>query len=271
MVRVTITLPEQFPYQPPVVQCLPPVPTPHMDSSGYLRPSAHEGLQRWNAQNNLGKIVYELIAGVIAPATPKVSEVTSPPPLYHQSSEPGQFSTGRTSTPSFSRKSKAAEIQVPISFPEVERRPVSELQVCLADEGQFYLFLEDVEAYRELNRLCDSSRDSNVEQAEKNLLRKPEIDNLQRELQSSAMELTALKRLYDEKASLQKSKMQKFSPQVLLSKLATATREVDVQSENMSREYEGKIPIRDFLASYIELRKTYHSRNAKLETMQANN
>ncbi len=88
VVRVTITLPEQFPYQPPVIQCLPPIPSVHLDANGYLKPSAHEGtsesrslfvvsqgkkktgLQRWNVQNNLGKVVYEVIAGVIAPATP---------------------------------------------------------------------------------------------------------------------------------------------------------------------------------------------------------
>lgn len=79
LVRVSIHLPEQFPYQPPVLQCVPSVPTPHMDMNGYVKPTANESLARWSVQNNLGKLVYEVIAGVIAPATPAAPVGGAPP------------------------------------------------------------------------------------------------------------------------------------------------------------------------------------------------
>ncbi len=54
VVRIVVTLPEQFPYQPPVIQCLPPISCAHLDANGYLRPSAHDGERKLQSSSSYG-------------------------------------------------------------------------------------------------------------------------------------------------------------------------------------------------------------------------
>lgn len=147
LVRVSVALPEQFPYQPPVLQVVPPVASPHLDASGYVRASAHEGLSRWNVQNNLGKVVYEVVAGVIAPAAPPASNNKSSPSLYPvgvQSPPPPpppdygtavEASKSRGSASAAAAADKIVAVDVPTSFPEVDSKSVDELQVCECFSG----------------------------------------------------------------------------------------------------------------------------------------
>ena len=154
-------------------------------------------------------------------------------------------------------------------IPEIESKPLPELEKCLQDEDHLFLLLEDVEFYKGLDRMCDDARQANVRLAEKNLLKKPEIDKLQRELETMAAELAAMKRLHDEKSALQKSQMEKHSPQALLRLLEEAVRAIDDESEVLVRDFRaGNMPLKDFLSAYTELRKIYHSRAAKLEMMK---
>jgi hypothetical protein len=62
VIRISITLPEQFPYQPPIVQCLPPFSSPHLDPNGYLRPTAHEGGGREVFLTNGSEILSRFVA-----------------------------------------------------------------------------------------------------------------------------------------------------------------------------------------------------------------
>ena len=117
--------------------------------------------------------------------------------------------------------------------------------------------------------MVDGAKDANVAQAEKNLMRKPEIDDLQRELHAMVAELSGLKRLYDEKLYIQKSALQKNSPQMLLGMLQTETKQLDGESEKkFDRFMDGEVPLKEFLSSYMDQRILYHTRAAKLEAMK---
>ena len=291
VVRVTVTLPEQFPYQPPVIQCVPPVMSPHTDSNGYMRPSAHEGLLRWNVQNNLGKVVYEVVAGVVAPAAPLAvgggggagpgsapqPPVSHYPPPPHYGSIGGPNSNSNTSLGSFAmgkepapRKTPNVEVPaIPTVFPEIESKNVDELQRLVSDESELFLLLEDVEFYKGLNRLRDMSRDANVAQAEKNLARKPELDAAQRQLETLARELEVLKQNYNEKLAKQKNLMQNHTPQALARMLETETDKLDAETEEVSQRFlAGQMSLKEYLAAYLERRTLYHQRAAKLESIK---
>ncbi len=296
VVRVTVTLPEQFPYQPPVIQCVPPVPSPHSDASGYMRATAHEGLQRWNVQNNLGKVVYEVIANVIAPAAPAAGAASSgymqpppaplssslsprsssaasqpPPPHYGSLGPPpaavGSFAVGREAS-----RRPAPDVEVPAIpgvFREVDNKSADELQRLVNDESELYLFLEDVEFYKGLNRLRDMSRDANVAQAEKNLGRKPDLDAMQRALEAMASELEELKQSYNAKLSKQKSMLEQHSPQSLLRLLEEETNRLDAETEDMSMRFlAGQTPLKEHLTRYLDRRALFHQRAAKLDSVK---
>jgi hypothetical protein len=82
-------------------------------------------------------------------------------------------------------------------------------------------------------------------------------------------ELSGLKRLYDEKLYIQKSQMQKTSPDVLLNLLKSETKEIDKKSEaNFDEFMDGNISLKSFLSSYLDQRVLYHTRAAKLEAMK---
>ncbi len=289
VVRVTVTLPEQFPYQPPVIQCVPPIMSPHADSNGYVRSSAHEGLLRWNVQNNLGKVVYEVVAGVVAPAAPAAASAAPvsagpapqaapypPPPQYGSisgtgpASAVGSFAIGKESPTVAPRKPPAVEVPaIPVSFPEIDGKSAEELQRLVSDESELFLLLEDVEFYKGLNRLRDMSRDANVAQAEKNLARKPELDAAQRQLETMARELETLKQNYNEKLAKQKSLTQLHTPQALARMLEAETNKLDADTEDLSQRFlAGQMSLKEYLAAYLEKRTLYHQRAAKLESIK---
>ena len=278
-----------------------------MDNSGYVRPSAHDGLQRWSVQNNLGKIVYDVIAGVIAPATPLATNSsssntnsnypnnnnnnnsgsiypnvansnTSPrpvpqalaPPTQKMFSNPNMMSNSTPNLGAGDKSKNDFELPpVPSNFPELANKTVAQLEQITRDENHLLLFCEDVEYIRSLVALRDAAREANGKQAEENMARKGEIDRVRNDLIKAIDELESMKKEYEVLRAKQKEVMQKHSPQSLLAMLKREAAKTDKESEDYSESFlNGNVPLKEFLSNYLEKRTQYHVRAAKAETIQ---
>lgn len=92
---------------------------------------------------------------------------------------------------------------------------------------------------------------------------------MRQRLVAAVAELEDAKRQYDTQLALQKSMSRAQTPQNLVTMLQSEARAMDSASEKDSLRYlEGGVPLKEFLASYMEKRRLFHLRASKLEAIQ---
>jgi len=259
-----VTLPEQFPYVPPVLQLNPAVPISCLDSRGVVIASAHDKLRNWSVQYSLGKLVLDIVNGPLlrAPVNPQFGGGANVP-----HSGPGSLH------PPASRRQEQ-EVDVPIppipaSFPELDHKSADELRLLLEDDDAFEVFIQDLDFVKTLVKLRNDIRDNNAELAQKNLSREQEVKDLRNDVDGKKSQLESLKNVLNEKVELQRQMMAKYSPAILLQRLQEAAQEIDQDSERTSKQFlEGEMNHKVFLDTYMEQRVLYHLRSAKLEQIQ---
>mmetsp|Transcript_44089 Transcript_44089/g.111118 ORF Transcript_44089/g.111118 Transcript_44089/m.111118 type:complete len:294 (+) Transcript_44089:87-968(+) len=245
----------RFPYEPPHLQLQPPCAHEHLDERCAVRPAASAGLSSWSVHTDLGMTVYEVIQ-MFSTRPPRIGGVASGSSDSVRQSVDG----AHTSIPA-----------VPATFAEVSSLSENDIDNLLRDPSQFETFFSKLECVRAMQSICDELRDSNEKQAKEHLAMESEISSLRDQITAKERELAEARREFDIKAEKQKALMQRYTPQALASELDRLANEADSQSETLVNDFLGSAPgsadTGEFSKQYLELRKRYHTCNAKREVL----
>eukprot|EP01091_Cochliopodium_minus_P017012 TRINITY_DN6551_c0_g3_i1.p1 TRINITY_DN6551_c0_g3~~TRINITY_DN6551_c0_g3_i1.p1 ORF type:complete len:357 (-),score=148.35 TRINITY_DN6551_c0_g3_i1:15-1085(-) len=197
---------------------------------------------------------------------------TNPPPYGTKTNSPYNSNNSPNSNNTKTEFEPLPVPKVPTNFPELQDKPVEELQFLLSDSSSFSLLVEDQEFLKNLKSLKDGIMEQNEESAKKNLSREEDLLKLQNETLKLRNQLQLAKQEYESKLLLQNKLKERYSIPNLLEKLRDSTHQTEKESDSLSEDFfQNKSDPQKFLKEYMSKRSLFHLRNAKLDCIQRSN
>jgi len=277
LLTLRVNLPTEFPKAPPSIQVLPPIQHRIVDQQMQVMPQAHENLQRWSSNSQLGKTVFEIAQRFIQDPPKVVQQVQN---TYANPNPPYPFGTQNNgqamNPPSYGAPIKTAtpavhhtpQPVVPSNFPELDRMTPAELGQMMNDEIEFNRFFEQLPVVQNMMKIRDDLRNNNEELARKTLTKESEIEKLRGDLQSSAEIIQQQRAAFEVKQQRQQEVMKQFTTPALIERLAIASHEAEMESDAMANRFlGGEMDYKDFIREFMDKRKLFHLRSAKKESL----
>jgi len=296
-VSLVLTLNDGFPTTPPVVTVTPPVSHHWVDPNMYI--IGCPKLKEWSSTMDLSKIV-KSVSKEFEKTPPRILPNNIPQPsLYPMLSPNGMpqpsgmmpqssgmypnLASGSSSNlrPSGGQSMFASAATVSPAYPPLPPKPAEifpelvslskqELEDLLSDDEKFEIFLSNLEKHKNIETIVKDLRDENDRVAAVTLEKQEELGQLQESLQLQKDLFKIKQSELDEKAKKLGEIMKKYSGSVIMGKLASETHRVEEESEDLAQQFlRGEIEINEFPKVFIEARKRFHRRAAKMEMLQA--
>jgi len=198
--------------------------------------------------------------------------------LSNSNSNPNANMRGNPGQPS---SSFASASSISPSYPPIPPKPVEippelaqlkkqELEELLNDDEKFEKFLLGLEKHKNIETIVKELRDENDRVAASTLEKQKDLGVLRENLAIQQDIFKVKQSELDESAKKLGEVMKKYSASVIMGKLASESRKGEEESEEVAQRFmSGEIEVNEFVKSFIESRKKYHKRSAKLEMLQA--
>ena len=191
------------------------------------------------------------------------------PPPYPQGrtgSGPGPGPGGRSQS---TDEEHLALPPIPNEFESLNGLGLADLEKLRDDDAAFERFFKEMELVKSPTQIRDEMRNSNVEQAKKNLEYSEAIVKLQEELEIWKEKAREARRDFDQVAKRQEKTLERYDPAKILRILEEKAEELDAASETVAENFKnGDTPVQGFIKQYLEIRQLYHLRRAKSTQLQ---
>lgn len=179
-----------------------------------------------------------------------------PSPRHDFKDEPEPEPAFRTSLPG-----------IPPSFPELEALSLEQLQRLLRDDVAFQTHMGNMDTVKTMRDLREQIIEENANIAQGNLTRREEYEALRAETLALQLQLQEMKDSFQQRVQKQlDADESRLSDAAILDQIRAAASDAENRSDDISADFSsGTLPVKEFLAAYMPVRKTYHRRNSFLE------
>jgi len=181
--------------------------------------------------------------------------------------------------------------------PELNDLTNEQLEELLNNDSRFEEFLLGLERYKNSEAAADELREEIERRAKLNLEKEPRLKVLKESLEAQQVDLAKEREVFERNIHSLNEEMkvffrfrksvlnmksiinhplkilplaQKLSPQVIIGKLSSATKNAEGESEEIVEKFNsGELDASQFVKSFIEKKKIHHKRAAKLEMVKA--
>ncbi|KAJ3336544.1 Vacuolar protein sorting-associated protein 37A [Gonapodya sp. JEL0774] len=284
-----LNLPPDFPNVKPVLTFQTPVSHPLVNSDTRQVTGKPQLSQAWNINQNLGKIIRDLIEE-FQRNPPYVLDVGPVGPLDMVSSVPagrnGPYPPvpDRMSAPNGYSATPAPYLQHPLpTMPPsdleddllvLNQMSDSDLQELVESEDAFTALFESLPRIESMRRTQERITQQTEKVAAAALALEPTYRTTYSSLRNQLEQIEGGKREMGEMLGKQRVEMGKFSVPNLLTALSREVEDADKQSRDIIQSFlqpghgDERITFDEFLRQYREARKLYHLRRAKMEMLQ---
>jgi len=265
ILTMRIELPVDFPRSAPVLRIIDPGATHDwLDSSG--RVVGVSELYNWTERTSvLGDVVQKTLAAFC----------TRPPHINPAlARRPSSNWTQPVQTPAPSRtrlnndtSQQLIQLNVPESFPEIEKYDQKQLQDLLENEATFVKLFESLNVVNNALQLRDSLKQSNAQKARENIRANEEANALYQSLIPLNRSLNEVRQEFEQLLEQYSSATTPLDPRQICDGLDLLARQTDNASEELARQilFDDVASVESNLTKYRELRVKYHLRRAKAE------
>ncbi|XP_065063610.1 vacuolar protein sorting-associated protein 37A-like [Rhopilema esculentum] len=274
--KLFVTLPPQFPNEKPIVHLSPASQHPWLDEGMFLKNCS--SLKTFYIHSNLGKVIRQIVEDLR----------TNPPRVLAQSSyrktsfpnyEPVTSSTPTAiliSTETVEEDNKSSTSKKPSDcksleelFHALQALSIEELESLGKDYDKLLSFVVNLDEIKELQVRRKDLLESNRQLAEQNLSLKPKMEELISSLKSKSEKVRSLESELQSKIMQQNELFQVFELNQVVTNLRIAISQADESSEEIAENFlTKKVPVNQFLESFLEQRKLSHLRKAKEERIR---
>ncbi|DBA73104.1 TPA: hypothetical protein ACH3X2_010043 [Trebouxia sp. C0005] len=274
---VRITLPPSFPQAQPSIAVTSPLRHANVKASGHL---SFPSLDFWDPQSSkLADIVeeactmlssppdddWQLISAASGSSNPSSLQQRDSQSAQQQPPHTQQRPTSRSASPAKQQQQTGTATNSAHDFAELASLSNEELAALLLDDAKYRSLVSRILSRSSATQVQDSVRKSIIDMANSNLEKEQLISEVKNHIAIvRSSEYAAAKEQFDSRLQRQSAALTKLKPDVLIAKLAKASREADDQAEALYDEYiAGSTTIEHFIASYCKQKTVAHARNLK--------
>lgn len=283
-IAVRITLPPSFPQVQPHIAVTNPLRHANVNAAGHL---SFPSLDCWDPQRSrLADVVEEACTMIASPADDDwqligaASGSSNPPTSYQTDSQSSQQRSQQphpsTSASPSKQQHQASGHAAPQAqdFPELAHLTNEELAALLMNDTKYKTLVSSIMAGSSVAQVRASVRTGIVDMANHNLEKEQLISEVKNHIAIvRSSEYAAAKEQFDSRLQRQSAALAKLKPEVLIAKLAKASREADDQAEALYDEFmTGNTTVEVFVSAYSKAKAVAHARDLKssaaMQTLQ---
>lgn len=275
---VRVTLPPAFPQAAPSIAVTSPLRHPNINSAGQL---SFHSLSAWNPHTSrLADVVeeactlisspadddWQLVSAASGPSIPSTSAASD----LHSSQQRNQHNhrspNSRSASPvKGQHQSSGLQTSNMQDFPELASFSNEELAALLVNDTKYRELVGKIMAKSSVAQIRASVRKGIVDMASSNLEKEQLISEVKNHIAIvRSSEYAAAKEQFDSRLQRQSAALAKLKPEVLISKLAKASREADDEAEALYEDFvRGDLTVESFVGAYSKKKAVAHSRDLK--------
>ncbi|XP_003389105.1 PREDICTED: vacuolar protein sorting-associated protein 37A-like [Amphimedon queenslandica] len=177
-----------------------------------------------------------------------------------------------SSSSSSSSISRRLSYSIPEKMPGISDKSNEELEKYLNDEDSVVLidqYISKLDVIKRVQSEMESLFQENEELSKQNIDKEPTIQSQWSSLQEKHIELQSLKERYDKIIKKQSQLVEKYDSARATMQLKTLSQETDTNSDIIADDFlEQKMDCSSYLQKFLQERKLYHLRSAKLEMLK---
>lgn len=196
----------------------------------------------------------------------------SDPITRYNSNQQGTYLNSHYANANYHQQSLSNQLQAKtpqsVSFPELNNLSNEELKRLSEDDDRLDEFLDKHSELKDVHTSIDDAIDWVQKTAEANIVKEPELRELQSDVAKKAQTVAALKARYDQLIRRYNNLSEVFTPDHIKECLRKAADESHEESERIAEDFlNRKIDVERFLGTYIECRKLGQARRTKEEKL----
>ncbi|XP_033743923.1 vacuolar protein sorting-associated protein 37A-like [Pecten maximus] len=295
-----ISLPPQFPQDPPTVTITPPVVHPWVDPTQKI--VGCQNLNSFSMHSSLGHAIQSVVEEFkknppqirSQPYGPQLGYPPVPPPNAQFSGfNPGGMAAGYPSPPTLppsipggsrvspvldsrrqAEQSESTVTQnggipnVKVAFPELKKKSLSELNSILHEEEKVLEMIQNLPDVAKLAEDREKLSNECIGLARENLSKKPTILQMKQWVADKNSLFESMREEFESNQVQLMSESDKFQPTNIQTCLKVSLMEAEEEAENIVGELmDKKINIDEFMQKFIQTRMLCHTRRAKEEKL----
>ncbi|XP_076236669.1 vacuolar protein sorting 37A [Calliopsis andreniformis] len=191
-------------------------------------------------------------------------------PSRYNSNQQGTYLNSHYSNANYHQQSLSNQTKTPqsVAFPELNNLSNEELKLLSEDDDRLDEFLDKHSELKDINATIDDAINWVQKTAEANVVKEPELRELQSDVANKVQTVATLKARYDQLIQRYNKLSEVFTPDHIKECLRKAADESHEESERIAEDFlNRKIDVERFLSTYIECRKLGQARRTKEEKL----